>query len=147
MGRVFSALTRLCRSERLLLRPFPQNLPPAEAEVAFAPIRKDLLDNSGAVIFIAGNKLYPGETTPRIAEGVLREYEMAKAAKRVLIPISCTGHAAAQIWNELKPKLAECFADASVADDFAVLEDATQTDEALLDAVFAILAKATRPIH
>lgn len=132
-------------SERLLLRPFPQNLPPAEAESVFAPIRRELVDNSGAVIFLAGNKLYSGESAPRVAEGVLREYEMAKSEKRVLIPIPCTGHAAAHIWNEMKPKLTEVFADASVATDFTVLEDGTQSDEVLMDAVFAILAKATKP--
>ena len=132
-------------SERLLIRPFPQNLPPNQAESVFAPIRKDLVDNSGAVIFLAGNKLYSGESAPRVAEGVIREYEMAKAAKRVLIPIPCTGHAAAHIWTEMKPRLTELFEDASVASDFAVLERGTESDEILIDAVFAILAKATKP--
>lgn len=132
-------------SDRLLLRPFPQHLPQDQTGTVFAQIRKDLMEHSGAVVFLAGNKLHPGESCPRVAEGVMQEFGLAKASNRVMIPVPCTGHAAAVIWAEMKPKLADFYADISVEADFAVLEDGAQTDEAMIDAIFAILSKSTKP--
>jgi len=132
-------------SDRLLLRPFPQHLPPDRTEAVFARVRRDLMEHTGAIIFLAGNKLYPGETSPRVAEGVMREFEMAKASRRVMIPVPSTGHAAAVIWAAMKPNLTELFPDPSVDANFAVLEDGARTDEAMIDAIFAILAKSTKP--
>lgn len=36
-----------------------------------------------------------------IADGCLEEFEIAKRLKRAPIPIGCTGHAAARIWQEV----------------------------------------------
>lgn len=50
---------------------------------------------SGTVIFLGGAKEVDGETL--VAEGVLAEFEAADKADCNLLPVSCTGQAAAVI--------------------------------------------------
>jgi hypothetical protein len=85
----------------LLLRPFPQQLPPNIDETAFRTrYREDLIEHAGIAVFIAGGVLQ--DQTIRSAPGVMDEYRIARAKSRIIIPIAATGGAAAEILRNLE---------------------------------------------
>lgn len=81
----------------LNLRPFPQLIPDGlKPEDYYQRYREDMVKQAGACIFIAGIR-DDGST----AEGVLKEFEIALAARRYPVPIGATGGAAAEIWKRV----------------------------------------------
>jgi len=125
---------------RLLLRLFPQNVPAADREQLYSRIRKEMIERSGAVVFLAGNKLDgSGKLVP--ADGVMEEYRMARAESKVLIPIPCSGHVAEMIWQEMEPELGKLFPKADVKPEFKILCDGASSEDQLVEAVFGILKK------
>jgi len=81
---------------RLIARPFPQAIGNDAAKPEhWAALRNEMARVSGTVIFLGGAKEIDGETL--VAEGVLAEFEAAKKADCNLLPVSCTGQAAAVI--------------------------------------------------
>ena len=131
--------------QRLFLRVFPQNIPMGTTrDKIYAGIRKEMANQSGATVFLAGNKLDPATNTVVIAEGVEREFEQAKLHHHVLIPVPCTGHAAAKIWNEIKSDLHNYFGEVDIAGEFAVLQDGSKTEDEWIEAIFNILKMARR---
>jgi len=81
---------------RLIARPFPQAIGNDVAKPEhWAALRNEMARVSGTVIFLGGAKEIDGETL--VAEGVLAEFEAAKKADCNLLPVSCTGQAAAVI--------------------------------------------------
>ena len=108
--------------QRLFLRLFPQNLPGgvSRAEL-YTRIRKEMVEQSGAAIFLAGNKLDPATGNAVLADGVMEEFQLAKAESKILIPIPSTGHAALKIWQEIEPQLANFYPKADVKAEFQVL--------------------------
>ena len=131
--------------QRLFLRVFPQDVPvgPKRDEL-YAGIRKEMAEQSGATIFLAGNKLNPVTNTVVIAEGVEREFEQAKQQHHILIPVPCTGHAAAKIWNEIKSDLPKFFGGVDVIGEFAVLQDGSKNEDEWIEAIFSILTKVRK---
>jgi hypothetical protein len=85
----------------LLLRPFPQRVPPGiRPKEYYARYREDLVTQAGACVFIAGMK--EAGRHREDADGVIAEFEIAAAAKRVPIPVAATGGAAETIWRRVK---------------------------------------------
>ncbi|ALZ77344.1 SIR2 family protein [Rheinheimera sp. F8] len=87
-------------SEQLILRPFPQSAVGARpiAEV-WHDYRTDMISHAGIAIFLFGNKLKDGEVV--IADGLLKEFEIAKFHGLLLLPIGATGYASKQIYTKL----------------------------------------------
>lgn len=84
----------------LLLRPFPQRVPPGiKPKDYYARYREDLVTHAGACVFIAGIKA--AGRRHMNADGVIAEFEVAAAAKRIPIPIAATGGAAEAIWRRV----------------------------------------------
>lgn len=87
---------------RLIARPFPQPIPGALPDRAqWAALRSELARIAGVVVFVGGMKIDPDTGATVVAGGVLDEFEAAKAADSVVIPIGSTGGAAAQISDSL----------------------------------------------
>lgn len=87
-------------SEQLILRPFPQS------EVGSRPIaqvwhdyRADMISYSGIAIFLFGNKFKNGEVI--VADGLIKEFEIAKSNGLLLIPVGATEYASRQIYSQL----------------------------------------------
>lgn len=81
---------------RLIARPFPQPLQgEAPNELDWRALRHELARQSGVVIFLGGMKLIGGELVT--AEGVLQEFEYAKASGSFLLPVGATGGASKKI--------------------------------------------------
>lgn len=128
--------------QRLLLRIFPQDVPKGpERDELYKRIRKEMAEQSGATIFLAGNKFDPVSSTVVMADGMEREFEQAKERNHVLIPVPCTGHMAAKIWDEIKSDLPKFFGAVDVTSEFAVLEDASKSEDEWIEAIFNILGK------
>jgi hypothetical protein len=62
-------------------------------EVEFA------ISYAGIAIFVFGNKIYNGNVV--IADGLIKEFEIAKKNGLLLIPIGATGYATKVIYDEL----------------------------------------------
>jgi hypothetical protein len=127
--------------KRLHLRPFPQDLPAAvNRGELYSRIRKEMVEQSGAVIFLAGNKKDASGAVVR-ANGVMEEYAVAKADSKILIPVACTGHAAEIIWQEIEPELGKLFPKVDVKPEFDVLRTSASSEDQIIEAIFSILKK------
>ena len=87
-------------SDQLILRPFPQY------EVGKRPIseiwneyRTDMISHAGIAIFVFGNKIKDGNVV--IADGLIKEFEIAKNNGLLLIPVGATEYATREIYNKL----------------------------------------------
>lgn len=87
--------------EYLCLRPFPQiingELP---REQLFNKYRIEMINKAGIAIFLFGNKLSDMGTI--VADGVLKEFEIAKERNSLIIPIGSTGWASSFIMDYVK---------------------------------------------
>ncbi len=128
--------------QHLLLRVFPQDLPPQtnQAEL-YTRIRTEMIENSGVLIFLSGNKLDPESGTVTIADGVLEEFQLARSQAKYVIPVPCTGHAAQMIWQEMTSELNSIFPNIDVEAEFHVLGDKRSNENQIVEAIFAILEK------
>lgn len=89
--------------EHLCLRPFPQGIEDqTERNARWEKYREEILGNNGVVIFMVGNKKDTVSGKKTVADGCLREYQIAKELSRVIIPLGTTQDAAAVIYNEVK---------------------------------------------
>jgi len=80
---------------QLLLRPFPQGS--EEVQKQWAKYRKDMISFSGISIFIFGNKIVDGKLV--LADGVEKEFMIAKQQNSLLIPIGATGFKSKELWD------------------------------------------------
>ncbi|MBV4447911.1 SIR2 family protein [Clostridium tyrobutyricum] len=84
----------------LKLYPFPQPRVGEDFRAMWHDYRREMMANCGVVIFMFGNKVDDnGECV--IANGMIDEYEIAKAKQAILIPIASTGEASEQIYNKM----------------------------------------------
>jgi len=90
--------------EHLCLRPFPQVITgPTPREQLWQRYRKDMIKQAGIAIFMFGNKISNNGAV--IADGVLKEYEIAKETQVAIIPIGSTGWAASKILDDVKENI------------------------------------------
>lgn len=78
---------------------------PKEQRFGIAIVR--IRGKAGIAIFILGNKLADDDVV--IADGVLKEYEIAKQLDLVIVPVGFSGFAAEQIWQETMASFEETF--------------------------------------
>ncbi len=125
--------------KHLILRPFPRNLPAKMSEAAFnRKYRDDIIAKCGFAIFIAGTS----RTHPE-SEGVLEEYEIANALKKIPIPIGATGFAARRIWQMMETNLERVYRGAVKPSTFRQLNDPSLSNEKLLNVVFDIIQRVS----
>jgi hypothetical protein len=90
--------------EHLCLRPFPQVITgPTSREQLWQKYREDMIKQAGIAIFMFGNKMIDNDAV--IADGVLKEYEIAKELQSAIIPIGSTGWAALKILDDVKKNI------------------------------------------
>lgn len=109
--------------EHLCLRPFPQIISgDMPREQLWQKYREDMIAQSGIAIFIFGNKKVDDKIV--IADGMIKEFEIAKQKDKRIIPIGSTGGAARIIYDEVKsdivkyPYLAKFIDALGEEDDF-----------------------------
>lgn len=129
--------------DRVLIRPFPRAAEPARQAMANRRHREDLLSRVGAVVVMAGNKS-DGAGGARASTGVVEEVEIAKRLGKYVIPIGATGHVAADLWKQALADQQTFLPGLNAEANLRTLGDETASEDAVLDAVFAILKAAQR---
>jgi hypothetical protein len=123
--------------DQLILRPFPQG---ADAQKQWETYRQEMIAHAGVAVFIFGNKLQAGSVVP--ANGVRREFEIAKENGLLLIPIGATGYMAQDLWQEINSNFDGYYPKhAELKPLFAKLGDASDSKR-LIDTVVEIINKA-----
>lgn len=127
-------------SNRLFLRPFPQQ-PPAGMTLKdfWTKYRKEMMAKAGVCIFVSGNKLNAATGNVEDANGVFEEFEIANSLGKYLIPIGATGHAAKKLWEKVSGDLDTFFPDGGVKGHFKTLGKDSSTNDELVDAVIGIM--------
>lgn len=123
--------------DQLILRPFPQG---ADARKQWEYYRQEMIAHAGAAVFAFGNKLEAGVVVT--ANGVRREFEIAKEKGLMLIPIGATGFVAKELWQEVTKDFAAFYpAHAELKPLFDSLDDASDSRR-LIGNVIEIINKA-----
>lgn len=87
--------------DQLVMRPFPQFTSAGEdLKVLWEEYRQRMIGLAGVSIFIFGNKLENDQIV--IANGVIREAQIAIEQGRIVIPVAATGFAAKEVYNIVK---------------------------------------------
>ena len=124
------------------MRPFPQTAPSNMTKEQFrTKYRQDIIAQSGAVVFVCGNK-YNADTAKVESEasGVMEEFRIAKDQSKTLVPVGATGHAAQRIWQEVQNDLKRYYKNPDkVKKHIKMLGNEKATDDQLLSAVFAMI--------
>jgi hypothetical protein len=123
--------------DQLILRPFPQG---ADAQKQWEAYRQEMIGHAGIAVFIFGNKLQAGSVVP--ANGVRREFEIAKANGLLLVPIGATGYMAQELWQEITGNFDAYYPKhPELRPLFAFLGDASDPKR-LIDTVVEVINKA-----
>jgi hypothetical protein len=131
--------------QRLRLYPFPfDQANSAAKDAAYEAIRNEMAAQSGATVFICGNKQNPDGPGTIISPGVRKELEKARANNHILVPIGCTGHAAKEIWDRVTADPKTYFGNVDVSSELRILGDSSATDDAIVGAVLAVLVKCRK---
>jgi len=149
-----SALTEIYleKKERstdyLRVYPFPipleQNLDgtlPARAGTIHQHYRDDMLSGAGIAIFLFGNKLE--DICIREADGMWKEFEIARSNGSVLIPVGASGYAAGKIWRRLMDQYDSYFNDRKSFSLFERLGNQDLPPDLLIDTILRIAKNET----
>lgn len=131
---------------RLIARPFPQPLHGKTAvRDQWRALRTELARHAGIVVFVGGLKWEAGGAI--IADGVMEEFELARAAGSFLLPIGAFGGAAETIAAELLGSAMPHSGGAAsrpTDDELRILSDDGATDDKLLSTVRGIFDRLAR---
>jgi hypothetical protein len=122
--------------DQLLLRPFPQG-PAGEGQ--WPLYRQDMISYAGISVFIFGNKLKDGKVV--IADGVQKEFEIAKAQNVLLIPVGATGFMAKQLYDEIFKEFSKHFGSVDNLESFKALDDSSATPDQLVKSILNFINK------
>jgi hypothetical protein len=125
--------------ERMMLRPFPRNLPSYVDEAGFLDqYRRRMIERAGFAIFISGTS-----RSSLVSAGVMDEYRISRELNKIPIAIGATGFAAERIWAEVGDERKRVYGDSVSAELYDRLNDRSLSNEALLDAVFEIIERVS----
>lgn len=97
----------------LILRPFPQK---ASGDKSLPDLwdfyRRNIISESGIAIFLFGNKMVDGKIVN--ADGVRKEFEIAKSMGLNVIPVGATGFQARVLWEEVMNDFSRYYSDEQV---------------------------------
>lgn len=143
---ITGALEELClgqkniQDDRLILRPFPQEtLTQYNRAELWHSYREDMINKAGISIFIFGNKKVDNDIV--IADGVKKEFDIAKSLNNKIVPVGSTGFAAQEIWEEVNSNF-DCIypnASQSLRDTFESLNLKDISKEELIDNVMRFI--------
>jgi hypothetical protein len=131
-------------SDQLRVYPFPVlngYTPPGGLDHLRQAYRNDMISQAGTAIFLFGNKLE--DIAVREADGMRKEFEIAKTYGALLIPVGASGYMSAALWQELAGNYDDYFSDRSTYPWFERLGDPATGPDELIDAILRI----TTTIH
>jgi hypothetical protein len=125
------------------LRIYP--FPPTECpEGVWQHYRKDIISQAGIAIFLFGNKLE--DISIREADGMLKEFEIARTRGALLIPVGSSGYVSEKLWASVLSRYDDYFENREIYDLFQQLGDPSLEQEDLIRTIVAIAGSwASRP--
>lgn len=128
-------------NDQIIMRPFPQG---ENVKSLWEAYRQDMASYAGISIFVFGNKLENGHVVE--ADGVVREFEIAREKGHVVIPIGATGYVAERLWTKVQNDFETYFPRFSdnMRKEFSALGDGTLGEDALLVNVVKVLKELVR---
>ncbi len=117
-------------ADRLQVFPFPSE--PYTEKVSHS-YREDMISRAGIAIFLFGNKLQ--DIAVKEADGLLKEFEIARSHKVVLIPVGATGYASEKLWKRVVADYDDYFGTREKFNLFEQLGDPSTDPETLIDLV------------
>ncbi|MCU0475405.1 MAG: SIR2 family protein [Anaerolineae bacterium] len=126
-------------NERVRLYPFPRIEDEAKRKETYDKYRRNMLASVGFTIFIAGNKLDTETDQVVDSPGVRDEFDLSVALGAYPIPIGATGSMSKHLWQQVMADPQKYYGNVDVRAPLEVLGDETAKDDALLNAVFAII--------
>ena len=126
---------------RLLLRPFPRNLPQDMGEAEFnESYRRAVIKPAGVAVFIAGTS----RSAP-VSKGVIEEYRIARELGKIPVPVGATGFAARQIWDEVKGSRESIYGGRVSERLFNRLADPRLSNKQIVAAIFDVIEAVSQP--
>jgi NAD-dependent SIR2 family protein deacetylase len=133
--------TKLSIEDSLVLRPFPQAGNPDQLTALWESYRKEIISQAGIALFLFGNK----DSGVRIvnADGLVREFDIARAQQVPVLPIGATGSAAKALADvvigdapQFTPEL-----DADGRAQLAALANHTDDLKSLIEPIVVLIRK------
>jgi hypothetical protein len=120
-------------SDHLRVYPFPSSARQEEIKECY---RNEMISQADVVIFVFGNKLE--DIAIREADGMLREFEIARANGAMLIPVGASGYMAERLWLKVLLHYDEYFDNREKFDLFEQLGTPYTRPERLIDLILKI---------
>lgn len=126
--------------DRIVMRPFPQYIADeAKRKEIWETYRQEIISSAGIALFLFGNKKADESTV--IADGMIREFEIARQHGLTCLPVGATGYAAAELADRLIGSGAD--GDAMLLAALKELRDPRENLNELIDPILKFAA-ATR---
>lgn len=117
-------------NDQLQLFPFPPANHPEKNKHSY---RHDMIGRAGIALFVFGNKLE--DIAVKEADGLLKEFEIARSQKAVLIPVGASGYASEKLWNRVVKHYDDYFETREKFELYEQLGDPSADPESLIDLV------------
>ena len=119
--------------KKLILRPFPQKKSGEKSlKSLWTEYRNEMISMAGVSIFVFGNKRTLDTTDISIANGMLEEFEIAKAKGNFIIPIASTGYASQLIMDYVKENIEEYW---YLKESITTLENEKDSSKLILEVI------------
>lgn len=133
--------------DQLLLRPFPQKtLEMENIQELWDKYRRDMISKTGIAIFVFGNKL--SDDCVINANGVYKEFEIAKEDSRIIVPVGITGYMSKVIWDEVNDNFEEFYPQSSdrLKELFNKLDNLEEKDS-IIDIIINFIDEAKKCLY
>ena len=123
-------------ADRLRVYPFPAQA--SISERIQESYRIDMIAQAETAIFLFGNKL--ADIAVREADGMIREFEIARSRKARLIPVGASGYVSAKLWRDVVNSYDEYFETREKFGLYERLGDMAAPPQQLIDTIVEIAA-------
>ena len=127
----------------LVVRPFPRHIVDAEVRAAvWHRFRQDLISQAGIALFLFGNKCVDDKIVA--ADGVLKEYEIARELDLVTLPVGATGYVAEDLAKREEQSVQAGNASDAFKRVFAQLQVRVERPQELISRIVDAIDEATK---
>lgn len=125
----------------LIMRPFPQYQTKGKnISDLWNNYRNKFIPLAGIAIFLFGNKFNYETSEIVIADGLIKEFDIAVAKGLKVIPIGATGYVSKELWEKVASNMDNYFENADdIKDEFIKIGNAKELNEELIKSVINII--------
>ncbi len=123
-------------ADRLRVYPFPAHAPLVERIQEC--YRHDMISQAETAIFLFGNKLE--DISVREADGMIKEFEIARSRKARLIAVGASGYVSAKLWRDVVNRYDDYFETRKNFGLYERLGDSAMPPATLIDTILEIAA-------